>query len=135
MASEKEGWRCGWKRKVRHLPFFLRNQPIVWSSHPAGSIYERQLSSPLLHTSFHDALCMDVFATGVLAVRIEMIVTDWAITTLAIHDVHGGPPAYANRWVMDFRRWPGPDEPNAQLFEDIPDDRWILDFFFCSGVF
>jgi len=28
---------------------------------------------------------------------------------------------------MDFRRRPGPDEPNAQIFEDVPDDRRVFD--------
>jgi len=28
---------------------------------------------------------------------------------------------------MDFWRWPGPDEPDAQVIEDVPDDRRAFD--------
>jgi hypothetical protein len=30
---------------------------------------------------------------------------------------------YEDRRVLGFRRRPGPDQPNAQMFEDSPDDR------------
>jgi hypothetical protein len=67
------------------------------------------------HASFHDALCLDVFVTGVFRVRIEVIVIDGELTTVVIHDVCGGRPACADRRIMDFRGRLGPDEPNAHI--------------------
>jgi hypothetical protein len=60
----------------------------------------------------------------------EVIVIDGELTTDVIHDVWGSRPAcfvYADRRVMDFRRRPGPDEPDAHVIEDGPDDRRVFD--------
>ena len=56
-----------------------------------------------------------------------MIVIDGELTTVVIHDVCGGRPVCTGRRIMDFRGRPGPGEPNAQIFEDVPDDRWVFD--------
>ena len=59
-----------------------------------------------------------------------MIVIDGELTTDVIHDVWGSRPAFAVRTdsrVMDFRRRPGPDEPDAQVIEDGPDHRRVFD--------
>jgi len=59
-----------------------------------------------------------------------MIVIDGELTTEVIHDVWGRRPAcfvYEDRRIMGFRRRPGPNEPNAQMFEDVPDDRRVFD--------
>ena len=59
-----------------------------------------------------------------------MIVIDGELTAEVIHDVCGSRPAcfvYADRRIMDFRRRPGPDEPDAQMFEDVPDHRRVFD--------
>jgi hypothetical protein len=79
---------------------------------------------------FHDAICLDVFIPGIFRVPIEVIVIDGELTTDVIHDVWGSRPAFAVRTdsrVMDFRRRPGPDEPDAQVIEDGPDHRRIYD--------
>lgn len=55
-----------------------------------------------------------------------MIVIEGELTTGVIHDVCGGRSACAEGRIMDFRRRPGPDEPDAEIFEDVPDDRRIL---------
>jgi hypothetical protein len=73
---------------------------------------------------------LDVFVTGVFRVRIEMIVIDGELTAEVIHDVWGSRPAcfvYADRRIMDFRRRPGPDEPDAHVIEDVPDYRRVFD--------
>ncbi|MFH1954361.1 MAG: hypothetical protein ABIL06_22425 [Pseudomonadota bacterium] len=62
-------------------------------------------------------------------VPIEVIVIDGELTTDVIHDVWGSRPAcfvYADRRIMDFRRRPGPDEPDAHVIEDGPDHRRIF---------
>ena len=48
---------------------------------------------------------------------------DGELTTDVIHDVWGSRPAcavHADKRVVDFRRRPGPDEPDAQVIEDVP---------------
>lgn len=82
---------------------------------------------PLLRISFHDASCLDVFVIGVFRIRIEVIVIEGELTTVVINDVCGGRPACPEGRIMDFRRRLGPDEPNAHIFEDVPDDQRILD--------
>ena len=59
-----------------------------------------------------------------------MIVFDGELTTDVIHDVWGSRPACAvhtDRRVMDFRRRPGPDEPDAKMLENGPDHRRVFD--------
>ena len=61
---------------------------------------------------------------------IKVIVIDGELTTDVIHDVWGSRPACAvhtDRRVMDFRRRPVPDEPDAHVIEDGPDHRRIFD--------
>jgi hypothetical protein len=89
--------------------------------------FKHNSGKPLLYASFHDALCLDVLVTGVFRVRIEVIVIEGKLTAEVIHDVYGCRPACADRRIKDFRGRPGPDEPNAQIFEDVPDDRWVFD--------
>ena len=55
-----------------------------------------------------------------------MIVIEGELTTGVIHDVCGGRSACAEGRIMSFRWRSGPYQPNAQMFEDIPDDRRIL---------
>ena len=55
---------------------------------------------------------------------------DGELTTDVLRDVWGSPPActvHTDRRVMDFRRRPGPDEPDAQVIEDGPDHRKVFD--------
>ena len=59
-----------------------------------------------------------------------MIVIDGELTTDVIHDVWGSRLAcalHADRRVMDFRRRPGSDQPDAQMIEDGPDHRRVFD--------
>jgi hypothetical protein len=74
---------------------------------------------------------VNVFVPGIFKVPIEVIVIDGELKTDIIHDVWGSRPACvvhaADRRVMDFRRRPGPDEPDAQVIEDGPDHQWVFD--------
>ncbi len=60
---------------------------------------------------------------------IKVIVIDGELRDV-IRDGWGRRPActgQADRGVVDFRRRPGSDEPNAQMFEDVPEDRRVFD--------
>ena len=77
------------------------------------------------------ALCLDVVLPGVFRVPIKpaIAVIDGKLRNF-IHDVWGSRSAcavHAERRVMDFRWRSGSDQPNAQMFEDGPDNRRIFD--------
>ena len=77
------------------------------------------------------ALCLDVVLPGVFRVPIKpaIVLIDGKLRNF-IHGVWGSRSAcavHADRRVMDFRRWSGSDQPNAQMFEDGPDNRRIFD--------
>ena len=74
---------------------------------------------PFPHASFYDVSCLDVLIPGVLRVAVDHVSVRW--------DVKIDRGGFAVGRVMDFRGRPGPDKPKAQMFEDIPDDRRILD--------
>jgi hypothetical protein len=60
---------------------------------------------------------------------IEVIVVERQLRVF-ICNVWCGIPArvvYADRWVMDFRRRPGSDQPDAQMLEDGPDHYRVFD--------
>jgi hypothetical protein len=64
-----------------------------------------------------------------IRIRIEVIIAG-ELTAEVIHDVWGSRPAcfvYADRRVMGFRRRPGPNQPDAHVIEDVPDDRRVFD--------
>lgn len=75
------------------------------------------------------ALCLDVILPGVFRVPIEVLVIDGELRNI-IHDALGNLIArfvHTDRRVMDFWRRSGSDQPNAQMFEDGPDNRRIFD--------
>ena len=74
---------------------------------------------PLPQASFFDASCLDVIIPGVFRVAVDNV-SAWLDLKIS--------SGVFNVWrVMDFGRRPaGPDKPKAQMFEDGPDNRRVL---------
>jgi hypothetical protein len=68
---------------------------------------------------FHDALGLNVSISRVFRVAVEVI------SVCLEMEIDSG--VFSDWRVMDFRRRPGPDEPDAQVIEDGPDHRRVFD--------
>ena len=90
--------------------------------------YPSHLTLASLILRIFKALCLNIFVPGIFRVQIEAIVLDGELRNI-VHVALENLLAcfvYADRRVMDFRRRPGPDQPNAQMFEDVPNDRRVF---------
>jgi|SRR3990172_10091949 len=120
--------RGGYVRNTLVFGFFTVGPFFDRFSRRHGRFWHHS-DKPILPSQILKALCLDVVLPEVFRVPIKVIVIDGKLRNF-IHDVWGGRSAcavHADRRVMDFRWRSGSDQPNAQMFEDGPDNRRIFD--------
>ena len=85
------------------------------------STIQADLSCTLFLMRRYDCLCpsVDVFIPGVIGVAVEVI------SVCLEMEIDSG--VFSDWRAMDFRRRPGPDEPDAQVIEDGPDHRRVFE--------